>query len=217
MNNTDVGKVVAILKKEMKKYRTPIVTEVSWRKEPFLVLISCILSLRTKDRTTSEASARLFRLAKTPERMVKLTTKQIENAIYPVGFYITKAKRIKEICKVLIEKYNSRVPDEIDELLKLKGVGRKTANIVLAFAYNKPALPIDTHCHRIPNRLGWVKTKTPEQTETELRKIIPKRLWRDFNDIFVTFGQNICVPISPWCSRCLIAKYCRRVGVKKSR
>jgi endonuclease-3 len=143
--------------------------------------------------------------------------KKIEKAIYPVGFYRTKAKRIKEISKTLIDEYNSEVPDEMEELLKLKGVGRKTANIVLAFAYHKPAMPVDTHCHRIPNRLGWIKTKNPEKTEIALREIVPKRLWVDFNNIFVIFGQNICVPVSPFCSKCPVSKYCRRVGVGKSR
>ena len=214
-NNKDIEKVIGILRKETRKFTNPIVNEVSDR--PFDVLISCLLSLRTKDATTAGAYNRLFHLADNPKEMLKLDVKKIEKAIYPVGFYRTKAKRIKEISNTLLKDYDSKVPDEMEELLKLKGVGRKTANIVLAFAYHKPALPIDTHCHRIPNRLGWIKTKTPEQTETALRKIVPKRLWVDFNNIFVIFGQNICVPVSPFCSRCPISKYCRRVGVGKYR
>lgn len=217
MDNANVDKVIAILRRETKKYRTPIVTEVSWRREPFLVLISCLLSLRTKDATTAKASARLFKLAKSPARMAKLSARQIENAIYPVGFYKTKAIRIKEICRVLVEKYKSKVPDEIDELLKLKGVGRKTANLVVGLGYGKPSICVDTHVHKISNRLGYVKTKNPHETEFALRKKLPKIYWLIYNDLLVTWGQNICVPISPWCSRCAIRKYCRRIGVKKSR
>ena len=149
--------------------------------------------------------------------MSKLKEKQIQKLIYPVGFYRVKSKRIKEISKVLIKDCNGKVPSDMDELLKLKGVGRKTANIVLVFGFNKNALPIDIHCHRIPNRLGWIKTKTPEQTEMELKKILPKKYWIDFNNIFVVFGQNICVPVSPFCSKCPIYDYCPRIGVKKHR
>ena len=217
MDNKNVDKVIAILKKEVKDMRVPIVTEVSWRKDPFYVLTSCILSLRTKDETTAKAFERLRKIAKTPKQLMNLSVKQIEKAIYPVGFYITKAKRLKEIGKVLVEKYNSKVPDEIDELLKLKGVGRKTANLVVALGYRKPAICVDTHVHRISNRLGYVKTNNPEQTEFALRKKLPKKHWIIYNDLLVAWGQNICVPISPWCSKCAIRKYCIRVGVEKSR
>ena len=138
--------------------------------------------------------------------------------IYPVGFYKTKAKRIKEISRVLLEKYHGEVPDEFQELLTLKGVGRKTANIVMVYGYKKHGyLPIDTHCHRIPNRLGWIKTKSPEETEQALKKNLPLKYWDDFNDLFVTFGQTICVPISPFCSRCSVGQYCKKVGVSTSR
>jgi len=203
-------KVISILKKDMKKYTNPSVTQISnTSKDPFKVMISCILSLRTRDQTTLAASERLFKLAGTPEETAKLTTKQIEKAIYPVGFYKTKAVRIKNMCKVLIEKYSSRVPDSMEELLKFKGVGRKTANIVIVYGFHKEGLPIDVHCNRIPNRLGWVKTKTPEQTEEKLRKLLPKKLWLDFNNIFVTFGQNICLPVGPKCFKCPIEKYCK--------
>ncbi|MBW2999541.1 endonuclease III [Candidatus Woesearchaeota archaeon] len=204
----DIEKVIKILKKESRKWKDPIVTEVSKTRSPYEVLISCLLSLRTKDEVTAKASAKLFKLARNPKKMLSLTTKQIEKAIFPVGFYKTKAKNIKSVSKDLISKYNSKVPDEIEELLKLHGVGRKTANIVLAFAYNKQALPIDTHCHRIPNRLGWIKTKTPEETEFALRKILPRKHWIDFNNIFVAFGQNICRPIGPKCNICPVNKYC---------
>ncbi len=215
MDNID--DIVTILKRENKKYIVPIVTIVSMTKSPFLVLISCLLSLRTKDKVTAEASNRLFKLADNPEKMLGLSTKNIEKAIYPVGFYKTKSKRIKEICKALLDDYGGVVPDEIDELLKLNGVGRKTANLVVTLGYGKLGICVDTHVHRISNRLGLVKTKTPEQTEFDLRKKLPKKYWLIYNDLLVTYGQNLCVPISPWCSKCKIFKYCKRVGVEKFR
>ncbi len=212
-----IDNIVTILKRENKKYVVPIVTIVSMTKSPFMVLISCILSLRTKDKVTGEASERLFKLANNPAKMLEISTKNIEKAIYPVGFYKTKAIRIKGICKSLLDEYGSVVPDEIDELLKLKGVGRKTANLVVTLGYGKLGICVDTHVHRISNRLGLVQTKTPEQTEFALRKKLPKKHWLIYNDLLVTYGQNLCVPISPWCSKCKIFKYCKRVGVKTSR
>ena len=212
-----IDDIVTILKRENKKYIVPIVTIVSMTKSPFMVLISCLLSLRTKDKVTAEASNRLFKLANNPEKILGLSIKNIEKAIYPVGFYKTKAKRIKEICKVLLDDYGGVVPDEIDELLKLNGVGRKTANLTVTLGYGKLGICVDTHVHRISNRLGLVKTKTPEQTEFALRKKLPKKHWLIYNDLLVTYGQNLCVPVSPWCSKCKIFKYCKRVGVKKSR
>ncbi len=212
-----IDDIVTILKRENKKYIVPIVTIVSMTKSPFMVLISCILSLRTKDKVTAEASNRLFKLADNPQKMLGLSIKNIEKAIYPVGFYKTKAKRIKEICRVLLDDYEGVVPNEIDELLKLNGVGRKTANLTVTLGYGKLGICVDTHVHRISNRLGLVKTKTPEQTEFALRKKLPQKHWLIYNDLLVTYGQNLCVPISPWCSKCKIFKYCKRVGVKKSR
>jgi endonuclease-3 len=212
-----IDDIVTILKRENKKYIVPIVTIVSMTKSPFMVLISCLLSLRTKDKVTAEASNRLFKLANNPEKILGLSIKNIEKAIYPVGFYKTKAKRIKEICKALLDDYGGVVPDEIDELLKLNGVGRKTANLTVTLGYGKLGICVDTHVHRISNRLGLVKTKTPEQTEFALRKKLPKKHWLIYNDLLVTYGQNLCVPVSPWCSKCKIFKYCKRVGVKKSR
>ena len=208
-----------LLKEESKSWKNPFVsTPYQIERNPFTTLISCILSLRTKDEVTAKASVRLLKEHDTPEKILKLSTNEIEKLIYPVGFYKTKAKRIKEICSTLIENYNSKVPNDFDELLKLKGVGRKTANIVMVFGYgSKDHIPVDTHCNRIPNRLGWVKTKTPEETEQALLKLLPKKYWQDFNDLFVQFGQNICVPISPFCSRCPIRRYCKQVGVGKMR
>ena len=212
-----IDKIISILKRETKKYTVPIVTEVSKSRNPFTVLISCLLSLRTKDAVTRQASERLFKLADSPERMANLEVSQIEKAIYPAGFYKTKARRIKEICATLLNHYNGKVPDEIDELLKLKGVGRKTANLVVTLGYGKPGICVDTHVHRIVNRLGYVKTKTPEQTEYALREKLPAKYWLTFNDLLVTHGQNICVPISPWCSKCKLAGLCEKVGVVRHR
>jgi endonuclease-3 len=180
---------------------------------PFRVLISCILSLRTQDATTARASHRLFAVAATPQAMLKLSAKRIEKLIYPVGFYKTKAKNIREICRVLVERYGAEVPDEIDELLKLKGVGRKTANLVVTLGYKKPGICVDTHVHRISNRWGYVKTATPEKTEFALREKLPKPYWIEYNDLLVSFGQHLCRPISPLCSHCPVKKYCGRIGV----
>lgn len=215
----NLDKIISLLKKETKQFKNPIATEIGERtKDPFLVLISCIMSLRTKDTTTGPAAKRLFKLAKTPKEMLKLSKKQIEKAIFPVGFYPTKAKWIKEVSKILVGKYNSKVPDKEEELLKLPGIGRKCMGIVMCYGFGKNShIPVDTHVFKVVNRLGWVKTKTPEKTEQELYKIIPRKYWHDLNDLLVTHGQNVCVPVSPFCSRCTVRKYCPRTGVKKSR
>jgi len=212
-----VKEIIETLKKEKGKFKKTAISEIQETKDPFRVLISCLLSLRTKDNVTLKASKKLFSVAKTPEELLKLSTKKIEELIYPVGFYRVKAKRIKEISKILIEQFGGKVPDSLDELLTLPGVGRKTANIVITQGFNKYGIAVDTHVHRVSNRLGLVKTKIPEETEMELRKIIPKKYWIEFNDLFVSFGQNICTPISPKCSICPINKYCNKVGVKTHR
>ncbi|MBL7160522.1 MAG: endonuclease III [Candidatus Aenigmarchaeota archaeon] len=213
----EIPRVISTLKKETPKFKETIITKVSRRQSPFQVLVSCILSLRTKDQVTSKASERLFSLATTPEKILSLTERQIQKAIYPVAFYRIKSRNLKKMSKILLENFNGEVPSKMESLLELPNVGRKTANIVLVHGFQKHAIPVDTHVHRIPNRLGWVKTKTPEQTEFALRKILPKKYWQDFNDLIVTWGQNVCVPISPWCSKCAIKKYCKRVGVGRSR
>ena len=218
MKADDIHKIVKILAKETPEWDVPIVTLVAEStNDPFRVLISTVLSLRTKDETTAVASRKLFKLADNPSDMLKLSEKEIIKAIYPVGFYKTKAKNIKSICRDLISKYDSKVPDDIDELLKLKGVGRKTANLVVTLGYNKPGVCVDTHVHRISNRLGYIKTKTPDKTETALRKKLPEKYWIDYNSLLVSFGQHLCRPISPFCSRCPVIKFCDRVGVTKSR
>ncbi len=218
MQNKDIDEIIKILKKSIKQWEVPIVTRVAEDgRDPFKVLISCILSLRTKDDTTAAASSRLFKITDNPAKMLKIKDRTLEKTIYPVGFYKTKTKNIKSICRILVDKYKSRVPDEIDELLKLKGVGRKTANLVVTLGYNKPGICVDTHVHRISNRLGYISTTTPEKTEFTLRKKLPQKHWIIFNDLLVTFGQNLCKPISPFCSICPLIKYCDRVGVLKSR
>ncbi|MGB9743902.1 MAG: endonuclease III domain-containing protein [Desulfurella sp.] len=212
-----INKIIEILKEIYPSLQEPIVTEVAREGNPFFVLISTILSLRTKDKTTKEATQRLLSVAKTPNEMLKLTQEQIAKLIYPVGFYNVKAKNILEICKILVEKYDSKVPDSIDDLLSLPNVGRKTANLVLSKGFNIPAICVDIHVHRISNRLGIVKTKTPVQTEFELMKVLPKQYWIEYNDLLVPFGQNICMPISPFCSKCKLSFICPKIGVKSSR
>ena len=211
--------IVEILRKSTEDMVEPasfsIVTQFG--KQPFLVLISCILSLRTKDTVSLPASVRLFQLAKTPQQMLQLSVAHIEKLIYPVGFYRNKAKNLHEISRDLIERFDGKVPNNEKDLLSFKGVGRKTANLVLAQGFDIPAICVDTHVHRISNRLGVVSTKTTDQTESELHKILPKVYWREYNSLLVMWGQNICVPISPFCSRCALAKLCKKVGVKKER
>lgn len=214
----NIPKVVAILREEYQKWEMPAVTNTAKRsRDPFRVLISTILSLRTKDETTREASKRLFKLADNPGDMLKLSHKKVEKAIYPVGFYKTKTITIREVCRILLEKYDSEVPAEIDELLKFKGVGRKTANLVVTLGYGKPGVCVDTHVHRISNRWGFIKTKNPYDTEIELRKLLPKKYWIEYNSILVAFGQQICRPVSPKCTLCAVEKYCEKVGVVLSR
>jgi len=218
MKDRDIHAAIKILRRETPKWETPIVTLMAETyQSPFRVLISCILSLRTQDATTAKASHRLFALADSPETMVKLSAKKIEKLIYPVGFYKTKANNILEICRTLIDLYAGHVPDTIDELLKFKGVGRKTANLVVTLGYRKPGICVDTHVHRISNRWGYVKTATPEKTEFALRAKLPKPYWIEYNDLLVSFGQHLCRPISPLCSQCPVAKYCRRIGVTARR
>jgi endonuclease-3 len=185
--------------------------------DPFRVLIACILSLRTQDTTTGPAAARLFALADRPSALLQLTPRQIERVIYPVGFYRTKARVILGICRDLLDRFGGHVPDEIDALLTLGGVGRKTANLVVTIGYGKPGICVDTHVHRISNRLGYVRARTPEETEMALRATLPRRYWIGYNDLLVSFGQNVCAPISPRCSTCPVRALCPRVGVTSSR
>jgi len=218
MKSGQIHDAMEILTEAVRNWETPAVTIVSQRGgDPFKVLVSCLLSLRTQDRTTGPASARLFMLADTPEKMVALLPEEIEQAIYPVGFYRNKTLTILNICRTLLSSYQGKVPDDLDELLKLKGVGRKTANLVVTLGFAKEGICVDTHVHRICNRWGYVSTKTPEETEFALRKKLPRQYWLRINDLLVTFGQNHCTPISPKCSSCLLVEMCDRVGVGKFR
>jgi endonuclease-3 len=219
MRQDEIHAAIKIVKREIRQWEEPVVGVVARMsaRDPFRILISCLLSLRTKDKTTGEASARLFALAHTPAGLLKLSLKKIERAIYPVGFYRMKAKSIHAICRRLLDVYGGRVPDSIDELVTLSGVGRKTANLVVTVGYKKPGICVDIHVHRITNRWGYVKTKTPEETEEALRKKLPKPYWITFNDLLVPYGQHVCLPVSPFCSRCKLIEYCDRVGVTRSR
>ncbi|MEW6146039.1 MAG: endonuclease III [Thermodesulfobacteriota bacterium] len=218
MKTGHISEIIRVLKKEFPKWSVPAVTlEAETSRDPFRVLISTVLSLRTKDETTAEASRRLFALADNPRDMLALGEKEIAEAIYPVGFYRTKAKNICGICRELIDRHGSRVPDDLEELLRLKGVGRKTANLVLTLGYGKHGICVDTHVHRISNRLGYIETRNPYETEMALRKKLPRRYWIDYNSLLVAFGQYICRPLSPKCSICPVEAYCDKIGVGKSR
>jgi endonuclease-3 len=213
----EILKTIKLIEEQVRELNVPWVTEESKAKDPYRVLISCILSLRTKDKTTAQASQRLFKVADNPGKMLRLPPTYLASLIYPVGFYRNKAKFILEISRKIIQDFKGRVPNNLQGLLGLKGVGRKTANLVLGLGYNVDSICVDTHVHRISNRLGWVKTKNPHQTEQELKAIIPKRYWIRLNTILVAFGQNICMPVSPYCSKCSVRNLCRRNKVAKSR
>lgn len=185
--------------------------------DPFKVLIACIMSLRTRDDTTMPLAEAFFQIADTPAKMAALSVAQIEKAIYPVGFYKTKAKNIKAICERLVSEFDSRVPDDIDTLLSFNGVGRKTANLVVGLGYDIPAVCVDVHVHRIYNRMGYLKTKTPEDTEFAIRKKLPKKYWNVLNRVLVRHGQDCCKPIGPMCAVCPIEKHCLKIDVKPKR
>ena len=207
---TDIDKIVSLLK-DAKQPQSEFVKLMDSFKNPYLVLIACILSLRTNDKTTYPATLRMLELAKTPKEMKNVSQEELAKAIYPVGFYENKANQIIELSKTIDEELNGQVPDEIEDLIKFKGVGRKTANLVLSLGFNKPAICVDVHVHRIFNRLGYIKTKTPEETEFALREKLPQKYWIDINTLLVTHGQNVCKPIKPKCSECPIARYCAKI------
>jgi len=205
-----IDEIVAGLKKA-KQQKSDFVYLMDSFNSPYLVLIACILSLRTNDRTTYPATLRMLELAKTPEEMAEVKPEDLEKAIYPVGFYANKAKQIIELSKKLAYEMDSKVPNSIDELVKFNGVGRKTANLVLSRGFNIPAICVDVHVHRIFNRLGLIKTKNPEETEFALREQLPKKYWIDINTLLVTHGQNVCKPTKPMCDICPVSKYCKKV------
>lgn len=214
-------KLMETLYLEIQDYDSlPVINQIKEEQEKessYRVLISTVLSSRTKDEVTAVASERLFKRAPEPHTLSRMEEEEIVNLIYPVGFYRIKAKNIKNIARILIEEYGGEVPDNIDELMKLPGVGRKTANLVLGIAFNIDTVTVDTHVHRISNRIGIVRTRTPAETEQDLMKVLPQKHWISFNTYLVLHGQNICKPISPWCSRCKIISFCQQIGVERRR
>ena len=213
----DIQHAIRKVRQVNKQFKVPAVTQVAWRRDPFAVLISTLISLRTKDDVTATASAQLLDKAPTPAAVVKLSASAIEKLTYPAGFYRTKAQTIRGVARVLLDDYDGQVPDDVDELVRLKGVGRKTANLVVTLGYRKPGICVDIHVHRISNRWGYVATPNPDKTEWALRDKLPRRHWIEYNDLLVTFGQNVCVPVSPKCSLCPLEDACPRLGVTRHR
>jgi endonuclease III len=217
MKPTDISLVLRHIRKSVKSWRVPVVTAISYQQSPFMVLVSCLLSLRTRDVITEAASKRLLTLASSPKKLLSLDPKQVEKAIYPVAFYRNKTLQLYEISKSLIDDNKGKVPDTLDQLLKLRGVGRKTANLTLVLGHNKLGICVDIHVHRITNRWGYVNTNSPNETEVALRNKLPKRYWKEFNNLLVSFGQNICKPQSPYCSKCGVTEYCEQIRVERYR
>ncbi len=219
IDTSALNTILRKLKREIRQWKVPAVGIIAEEAvdRPFQTLVSTILSLRTKDKVTEAASRRLLARAPTPQALALLRTEEIEQLIFPAGFYHTKAKNLLSCARMLLEKHEAAVPRKMDELLELPGVGRKTANLVITVGFGDYGICVDTHVHRITNLWGYVKTRNPEETEFALRRKLPRRHWKSFNDILVTFGQNLCVPISPWCSRCPVANVCPRIGLKRSR
>lgn len=217
MDPSQLSRVIPILRKTTRQWQTPVVTQVGKKRDPFQVLVSCILSLRTRDPVTEAASRRLFALAKTPKKLLGLDPEVIQQAIYPVAFYRNKTRTLRDLSRELLEKHEGKVPGNLVELLKLKGVGRKTANLTLILGFDGMGICVDTHVHRITNRWGYVSTRSPDETEMALREKLPKKYWKEINDLLVIYGQNCCKPISPLCSQCRIESYCEKVGVTKHR
>lgn len=215
VTNREIPEMLRRIRRRVREWDVPVVGH--YQQDPFQVLIACLLSLRTKDQTTKEASRRLFALARTPAALAALPVGRIEKAIYPVGFYKTKARRVKMISRLLLDRHEGKVPSDLDTLLSLPGVGRKTANLVVTLGFRKPGICVDTHVHRITNRWGYVTTKTPELTEAALRRKLPRRYWIELNDLLVAYGQNLCTPLSPFCSRCPLEAFCAKRGVGRSR
>jgi len=215
--NKNIVPAIKILAKKYNAIEKTTLNRMRTKPDAYKILISCLLSLRARDETTEKISEELYKIVETPQDMLKIPTKKLEKIIFSTGHYRKKAQTLKHVSKELIEHFDSNVPETREELMSIKGIGPKTANIVLAFAFNQPVIPVDVHVHRIPNRMGWIQTKTPEQTEEELMKIIPKKYWADFNAVFVQFGRDICQPISPWCSKCPVKNHCKRINIGRSR
>jgi endonuclease III len=218
MKEGDIHVFFRLVENSIKQWPVPVVGLLAEQgSDPFKILIACILSLRTRDQTTAEASERLFAISSDPYSMSELDLDEIEKAIFPVGFFRTKARQIHSMSQIICENFNGTTPDNIDDLLCLPGVGRKTANLVVTVGHKKPGICVDTHVHRICNRWGYVVTKSPDKTEQVLRGKLPKKFWIPINGLLVSFGQNQCTPISPWCSSCSLSGVCEKVGVVSSR
>lgn len=219
-NKSEIVKVLEILKKSQTGVRkTTLNREGKETKNftPYETLISCLLSLRAKDEVTEIISKNLFKIANTPEKILQIPENKLKKIIFSSGHFNKKAEAIRHVSKELIERFHSKVPDTYEQLISIKHIGPKTANIVLCFSFDKIVIPVDVNVHRVSNRLGWVNTQTAEKTEKELEKVLPKNYWRDLNGIFILHGKSICVPVSPKCSICPVKKYCPKIGVKKSR
>ncbi len=218
MRDQDIHQIIPILREETAQWQPALVDGMAAQtRNPYHVLIATVLSLRTKDTLTEKIAPKLFAIADTPAEMVKLSAEALADIIYPVGFYRNKAQSILTISQTLLDEYDGQVPDDLDALLKLPGVGRKTANLVLTAGFNKLGICVDIHVHRISNRWGYVATKNPDKTEFALREKLPQAYWIEFNALLVTFGQNLCTPVSPWCSKCKLTQFCERNGVERSR
>jgi endonuclease III len=218
MHDNQIHQAMAILEEECQQWQTPSVTVIAdQHRSPFHVLLSCIISLRTKDAVTAAASARLFARANTPQEVVGLNAAEIAELIYPAGFYRTKAEQIYQICKRLLDDFDGKVPETIEQLLDFKGVGRKTANLVMTLGHGKAGICVDIHVHRITNRWGYIVGRNPDHTEQLLRGKLPEEFWSSINDLLVCYGQNLCYPVSPLCSRCRLRTLCHRSGVLRSR
>jgi len=215
----EIDKIVNLLRNNTDQYMQPLIDIIieEYGKDPFLVLIGCLLSLRVKDSTTIHVCRELFNRARTPEQLLLISRPELEKIVFKTGFFRNKAYIVHDVSKIIHERFQNKVPDTYEELISIRGVGPKTANLVLGMAFGKPAICVDTHVHRISNRLGLISTKTPEETEDALKKLLPKKYWISWNKYLVIWGQNICAPISPKCSSCVLNKLCKRVGVTKSR
>lgn len=217
MDNRTISAVIRRIKRAAINWKTPVVAQISRKNDPFQTLVSCILSLRTRDKVTDVASERLFALANSPQAMLALAVEEIEKAIYPAAFYRNKAKTLGKLCRDIIDRFDGKVPDSLDELLELQGVGRKTANLTLTLGHGKMGICVDTHVHRICNRWGYVAADSADATEMALRKKLPEKYWMEFNGLLVSFGQNICKPLSPFCSECFLSEKCEKISVGKRR
>ena len=218
ITNKNIGKTLDIVQAAVAQYDIPVLEKFNeMTKDPYWVLISCILSLRAKDETTEKVARALYAAAPTPEKVLRIPVKKMEKIVYRSGFYKVKARNVLNITRTILEKYKGKVPDEIDELMTIKGVGRKTANLVVTVAFKKPGICVDTHVHKISNRWGYVKTKTPDETEQRLRQILPQKYWIKYNMWLVLFGQNICLSVSPLCSSCPLNRLCPKIGVDRHR